>query len=468
MRARALIRSLILLLHGICCSAFVCGKVRGVDFGLSSSGFSTGLRKTIGYAQRLPPLFCNQIKFIHKGEVKQDSSRGLLDFVTSNFDGVKRSQAKQWLFYGALLVNNEPQTKHNFPLVPGDVVIVRSGKMKQEPKSSIEFGRLPRSVTLLYEDSDMIVVNKPFGMTTKEKNSNKPTATNKSLLFYLSNYLSRKKTSDKKLEIFLVNNVMEESSGWVVAAKSLSARNYLQTNWSSFGKTYTCIVRGRLNPLQGKLENVMVEIDKKTHCFGNTEEANEKLPKNNGIYHTAISNYRTLETINISEMPFSIIELSLQTDINNQVRTQLEYMNCPIYDDSLHQSHDENELSNRETKSRFYMHASSLKITIPSSREVISINNPITEAFTDSLQILKRRKAAANISTSIDAKVESLRCTDENLSESRDYSGNKIKGISDSSSYSNGVRIVSLNDFLGNNSKPNVSLNKSGSRRSKR
>jgi 23S rRNA-/tRNA-specific pseudouridylate synthase len=69
--------------------------------------------------------FDNRPSYIHRAQVNDNHPQKLLEFVYTVFPDVKRTQAKQWLQYNSLLVNDEPQTKHDLSLRLGDWISVR-------------------------------------------------------------------------------------------------------------------------------------------------------------------------------------------------------------------------------------------------------------------------------------------------------------------------------------------------------
>lgn len=69
--------------------------------------------------------FDNRPSYIHRAQVNDNHPKKLLEFVYTVFPDVKRTQAKQWLHYNSLLVNDEPQTKHDLSLRLGDWISVR-------------------------------------------------------------------------------------------------------------------------------------------------------------------------------------------------------------------------------------------------------------------------------------------------------------------------------------------------------
>ena len=268
-----------------------------------------------GSGRRRPELDVggeNRVKYIHKGEVERNQPTTLLEYVINVFPGVKRAQAKQWLSFGALTINDEMSKRYDHKLELGDTVMVRSGHIRQQRVGRNRHG-LPSGVRILYEDEDLLALSKPAGMrAVTRKGGNKGNTANravsKSLQQHANTYLMKKwerhrkkgSTTDSCASVSLAHDVDEEISGVVLFAKSPIARDYLKSHWDNFGITCICVVEGRLLPPQGLIECNMVGCDGDTmvvcgEADGSiTEQALEQMGQKKT--KVAKSTYRTLKT----------------------------------------------------------------------------------------------------------------------------------------------------------------------------
>ena len=322
------------------------------------------------------------IRFIHKAVVGLNSSLGLLEFVLASFP-VKRTQAKQWLAHGAILVNDEVQSKFDYEVFRGDVVIVaRSSRTlsdKSSTSSSAASGQLTAAAAIHFEDDDIIVVEKPSNMSLTSASSKES-----SLLLQINGYLGR-----KKQKAYVVHQMDVNASGLVVFAKSISAKEFMQKNWNSFGRSFVCVCRDYLTPVQGVLTTYNDESEAMVRCYSSksygTALGDIKL-------HKAVTNYRTVQTATIqqdvdSPSVISLVELSLETNRRDQIRSQFAHMNHSILGDDLYCSINAQavELYGRKRKLRLALHASEIRITHPTTRETMTLRSPTPPSLTNLL-----------------------------------------------------------------------------------
>lgn len=163
-----------------------------------------------------------------KLKVKENGE--LLAYLYDNLDMPKK-KIKQYLTHGSIFVNNVKIRQYNYPIVNGmEIVIDTDNKNKKV---------LPFDV--LFEDDNIIVVNKPAGLltiaTAKEKE--------KTLYHIVSEYL---KSRDKNSKVFIVHRLDKDTSGIVVLAKGEKIKNQLQENWNEYVslREYVAVVHGKL------------------------------------------------------------------------------------------------------------------------------------------------------------------------------------------------------------------------------
>lgn len=102
----------------------------------------------------------------------------------------------------------------------------------------------PKGLTILYEDHEILVVNKTSGLLTIGSEGERE----KTALFLLNNYVKKGNSRSKK-RLFLVHRLEKETSGVLVFAKHEGVKRFLQTQWETFRKTFQAIVYGQL-PVQ--------------------------------------------------------------------------------------------------------------------------------------------------------------------------------------------------------------------------
>ncbi len=273
-----------------------------------------------------------------KLRVEQDSE--LLEYLYNNLDMPKK-KIKQYLTHGAIYVNNVKTTKYNYKLVKGmNIVIDTNNKNKKV---------LPFDV--VFEDDQIIVVNKPSGLLTIATNKEK----DKTLYHIVSDYL---KSKDKNAKVFIVHRLDKDTSGVVVLAKNEKIKNQLQENWNEYVtlREYVAVVHGRLKNEEGRVVQSLKET--KTNLVYVTKKGDGK---------EAITNYKVIKESD----NYSLVSIEIETGRKNQIRVAMSTLGNPIVGDKKYSTIKDGE-------SRLYLHANRLKMYYPVIKKDIlfEIANP--------------------------------------------------------------------------------------------
>ena len=199
--------------------------------------------------------------------------------------------------------------------------------------------RLPFAI--LYEDDDIIVIDKPAGLLTthtrlvgREARARQLTAEN-----LLNDYVRKGQLKSRK-QVYLVHRLDRETSGVMMFAKSQSVAGWYRDNWHELTqKTYIAKVEGKLDAPEGVFENYLKEDPKtgKMHVVG--KDAGGKL---------AITRWRT---------EGDEVVVQLETGRKNQIRVQFAHAGHPIVGDEKYGGHKAD---------RLYLHATQLKVKLRS------------------------------------------------------------------------------------------------------
>lgn len=149
----------------------------------------------------------HKIKYIAKLRVS-DTQTPLLEFILSHVPDIPRKTAKQWLSTGAVYVNGESQKKFDFTLYKDDSVLVRAGKISSSNVMRQQYSFGSSSVGMVYEDEDIIVIDKPYGMSTLSFQTEKQKkAVDTSTLTALSTILQylNKRNPKKQNKLYVVH-----------------------------------------------------------------------------------------------------------------------------------------------------------------------------------------------------------------------------------------------------------------------
>ena len=200
---------------------------------------------------------------------------------------------KTLLKNGSVLVNNKIVTKYDYVLKINDEVTINKYNKSKDIK-------------IIYEDKDIIVVDKPYNLLTISNGKEI------SLYNLVSDYV---KKNNKNNKIFIVHRLDKDTSGLIVFAKNIKIKNYLQNNWDKVERRYKALVSG-VTKESDILKNYLKE--NKNHYV---------YVSNNGVL--AITEYKKIKEINNN----SLLDINIKTGKKNQIRVQLSNIGHPILGD---------------------------------------------------------------------------------------------------------------------------------------
>jgi 23S rRNA pseudouridine1911/1915/1917 synthase len=270
-------------------------------------------------------------------------------FLVEKLPGWKKTTIRQYLKNGAVKINGREAYVSHEPLSPGDKVAVAGEKSTalREPGMGL---------TVIHEDADVLVVEKPEGLlsvgTDKEKR--------KTAYYAISEYL---KSSSKANKVFIVHRLDREASGLMVFAKSEDAKYRLQENWDEAEKNYHAVVDGGPSEKSGTIDSILTEVGP-SKVVSDVDSFRSK---------RAVTHYRVIRTGKFC----SLVELSLETGRKHQIRVHLSDLGCPIVGDDKYRGSD---------AERLMLHASSLAFLHPRTAEPMRFSSPFPPIFSKLLR----------------------------------------------------------------------------------
>ncbi len=213
----------------------------------------------------------------------------------------------------------------------------------------------PKGLSILYEDRDILVVDKISGLLTV---SNDKVRDNTA--FFLLNEYVRKGNSKSRNRVFIVHRLDRETSGVLVFAKSEEAKRFLQDEWQKFDKTYFAVVHGNMEEDEGEITSYLVENSAfKMYSVSDPEKG-----------QFARTGYKVIK----KTQNYSLLEVYLFTGKKNQIRVHLADKGCPVFGDK---KYGRKESGNR----RLALHSASLTLLHPHSKEKITFTAKIPDYF---------------------------------------------------------------------------------------
>ena len=320
----------------------------------------------------------NTIKFL----VDQNNNGMRLDiFLSKNIKELTRSYIKKLIKNNQVLLNSSNYSEPSTIIRHKDEIIVEISK---EDKIKLKPENIP--LDILYEDKDIIVINKIKGMVVHPGAGNKNKTLVNALLFRYKNKLS---DLGGTLRPGIVHRIDKETSGILVVAKNnLSHANLgVQFSKHTVKRKYLCLVWGVVRPLKGKI-NTLITRDKKNRQLMTVSDT---------IGKKAITNYKTLKIFNLKDIPkISLIECELETGRTHQIRVHLKYKGSSLLGDK---HYGKKNIKFKKINKDFFdnlskltgqtLHAKTLEFIHPRTKKKVSFNSDLPESFKKILNLLE-------------------------------------------------------------------------------
>ena len=320
----------------------------------------------------------NTIKFLVDAK---NSGKRVDIFLAENIKQYTRSFLKKLIESKQAKLNqsiiSSPSTKINYK----DQIIINivdKNKMDIIPKKI--------KLEIIYEDNDILVLNKPKGMVVHPGAGNYENTLVNALLYKYKKNLSNINGS---LRPGIVHRIDKETSGLLVVAKNNLAHSNLGNQFSkhTIKRKYLCLSWGVVRPLSGKI-NTLISRDKKNRQLMAVSDINGK---------KAITNYKTIKVFNIKDIPkISLIECDLETGRTHQIRVHLKYKGTSLLGDK---QYGKKNIKFKKINNEFFdqlnklsgqaLHAKTLEFIHPLTKKRMSFNSDLPSNFKKILKLLE-------------------------------------------------------------------------------
>lgn len=264
----------------------------------------------------------------------------LFNYLRNNLVSKSKNNIKSLLKNECVYVNNKLVTKYNYIVNKNDVIVI--GKNIKKDNFNLK---------IIYEDNDIIVVDKPTKILTISNDKEKE----KTLYREVSNYLKK-----EKKKVFVIHRLDFDTSGVIMFAKSQKVQQLYQDNWNNLAKVreYTAVVQGKTNN-KGHIESYL-KMSKSLQVYSSKNK--------DGLF--SITDY---ERIKFNDK-YSMLKILISTGRRNQIRCHMYDIGHPIVGDLRYKSKD-------NTLGRLALHANRLEIINPLTNKLMIFVSEVPKEF---------------------------------------------------------------------------------------
>ena len=294
-------------------------------------------------------------------EIKEPAER-LDAYLAAYFSELSRSRLQKLIKEGLVKVNDQ-KVKPSCPLEIGDEVEVM---VPMAAPIAVEAENIPLDV--VYEDDDVIVVNKPRGMVVHPAVGNY-TGTLVNALLYHCKDLSG---INGELRPGIVHRIDKETSGLIIAAKNDKAHRGLVEQWQTreVKRYYKALLHGSMGEPGGTVDAPI----------GRHPKDRKKMAVVPLTGRHAVTHYKVLERF----ARYTLIEAKLDTGRTHQIRVHTQYLGHPVVGDIIYGPKGKSSI-----KIGMLLHSASMEFRQPITNEIIKLEAPVPADFAQMLEQLR-------------------------------------------------------------------------------
>ena len=302
-------------------------------------------------------------------------------FIKKREEIISRSRIKNLILDKKLKINNK-------------LIIDPSKKISYNDKVSLVIPELKKTslkpykykLDIVYEDKDLIVLNKPSGIVMHPGAGNFDNTIVNALINYDKNSLSN---ISGELRPGIVHRIDKNTSGLVVIAKNNQTHEHLSIQFSkhTIKRIYQLLIWGKIRPSKGKIETFITRSSKNRQMMEVSGNRGKK----------AITNYKTIEVFENKNTPtLSLVECQLETGRTHQIRVHMNYLGNSIVGDDKYKKRikkiknvDPLLEKNLKNLNRQFLHAKTIGFIHPKKKKEMSYNSILPKELEKILKILR-------------------------------------------------------------------------------
>jgi 23S rRNA pseudouridine1911/1915/1917 synthase len=293
-------------------------------------------------------------------------------FLTSHINQLSRVRIQRAIEDGDILVNDRT-VKPSYRLRAGDLIEIELGELhKYYALPSVELRPEPIPLNIVFEDDDLVVVDKPAGMIV-HPGAGVQSGTLANALVY---HFAQLSGAAGRIRPGIVHRLDKETSGLLVVAKNDLAHERLsdQFRQRQVLKLYLALVYGQVSEPRGEID---ARIGRSPH------NRTRMAVLRGGAGRPALTLFETVKRY----QEFSLLKVQIKTGRTHQIRVHLAHIGHPVVGDATYGSGRENFIRNYTTKrqiialGRNLLHSTRLAFYHPRTGEKMDFSSPLPAEF---------------------------------------------------------------------------------------
>ena len=303
-------------------------------------------------------------------------------YLADNLNDFTRSQIKKIILSKNIKLNKKFINSASEKVKNDDLI-----EVSFPDKTNIDLKPKKINLDIVYEDNDLIIINKKSGLVVHPGAGNQDKTLVNGLMYLYKNNLSN---INGDFRPGIVHRIDKDTSGLIVVAKNNQTHNSLSEQFSnhSIKRKYLALVWGVIRPLNGKIVTLITRSKKNRQLMSVSERLGKK----------AITNYKTLKTFSSNGIPrMSLIECILETGRTHQIRVHLAFKGNPLIGDKKYGKKKQKfkKINSKFEKilssfDRQALHAKSLGFFHPVKKKFLDFDSKLPSDFKKILDFLDK------------------------------------------------------------------------------
>lgn len=292
-------------------------------------------------------------------ELKVFHAMTLLEFLLEKLPSLSRNNIKSLLSRKQVAINGAIVSQFDFMLAKDDEIAIM--KKPQHVAKAVA-----KSLDILYEDDELIVINKPSGLLTIASDKEKGMTVYRLLMDYV-------RQNNKHARVFIVHRIDRDTSGVLMVAKNEQIRDILQDKWNDIvsKRGYYAIVEGKMEKETGTIKSWLRET--RTNLMYSSYKP--------GDGQEAITHYQVMKC----NGTYSLLDVRIDSGRKNQIRVHMKDLGHLIIGDEKYGSTD-------MSLERLGLHAYALEFTHPVKNKKMRFKATIPNEFESFIKVDHTKK----------------------------------------------------------------------------